>query len=86
MRKQNNQSIESSHSSGIYAKRDLTIVRGQGATLWDDQGRAYIDCVGGQGTANIGHAHPVVAAAIAEQAQTLISCPEMFYNPQRAAC
>ncbi len=85
MRKQNNQSLESSHTSGVYAKRDLTIVRGQGATLWDEQGRAYIDCVGGQGTANIGHAHPVVAAAIAEQAQTLISCPEMFYNPQRAA-
>jgi acetylornithine/LysW-gamma-L-lysine aminotransferase len=85
MRKQNNRFIESSHTSGVYAKRDLTIVRGQGATLWDDQGRAYIDCVGGQGTANIGHAHPVVAAAIAEQAQTLIACPEMFYNPQRAA-
>jgi acetylornithine/LysW-gamma-L-lysine aminotransferase len=85
MRKQNNQSLESSHTSGVYAKRDLTIVRGQGATLWDDQGRAYIDCVGGQGTANIGHAHPVVASAIAEQAKTLISCPEMFYNPQRAA-
>jgi acetylornithine/LysW-gamma-L-lysine aminotransferase len=85
MQEQNNQSLESSHSSGVYVKRDLTIVRGQGTTLWDDQGRAYIDCVGGQGTANIGHAHPVVAAAIAEQAQTLISCPEMFYNPQRAA-
>ncbi len=85
MQEQNNQSLESSHTSGVYAKRDLTIVRGQGATLWDAQGRAYIDCVGGQGTANIGHAHPVVAAAIAKQAQILISCPEMFYNPQRAA-
>jgi len=85
MQKHNNQSLESSHTSGVYAKRDLTIVRGQGATLWDDQGRAYIDCVGGQGTANLGHAHPVVAAAIAEQAKILISCPEMFYSPQRAA-
>lgn len=85
MQEQNNQSLESCHTSGVYAKRDLTIVRGQGATLWDAQGRAYIDCVGGQGTANIGHAHPVVAAAIAKQAQILISCPEMFYNPQRAA-
>ena len=84
MRKQNLQSLESAHTSGVYAKRDLVIVRGQGATLWDDQGRAYIDCVGGQGAANLGHAHPAIAAAISKQAQTLISCPEMFYNPQRA--
>lgn len=79
------QAIESQHTSGVYAKRDITIVRGEGATLWDDQGRAYIDCVGGQGAANLGHAHPAVVAAISEQAETLISCPEMFYNDTRAA-
>ena len=76
--------LESLYTSGVYAKRDLTIVRGEGALLYDDQGNEYIDCVGGQGAANFGHAHPVIAAAIAAQAQTLISCPEMFYNPIRA--
>jgi LysW-gamma-L-lysine/LysW-L-ornithine aminotransferase len=76
--------IESQHTSGVYSKRDLTIVRGEGATLWDDQGRQYIDCVGGQGVANLGHAHPAIVDAIAQQAQTLISCPEMFYNDTRA--
>jgi acetylornithine/LysW-gamma-L-lysine aminotransferase len=83
----NNQSIqitENLYTSGVYAKRDLVIVRGQGATLWDNQGREYIDCVGAQGVANLGHAHPVVTEAIAQQAQTLISCPEMFYNDKRA--
>ena len=81
----NTQTIESLHTSGVYAKRDLVIVSGEGATLYDDQGRAYIDCVGGQGAANLGHAHPAIIAALAEQSQNLISCPEMFYNPQRAA-
>jgi acetylornithine/LysW-gamma-L-lysine aminotransferase len=76
--------LESQLSSGVYAKRDLVIARGQGALLFDEDGRQYIDCVGGQGVSNLGHAHPAVAAAIAAQAQTLISCPEMFYNRQRA--
>ncbi len=77
--------IEQAHTAGVYPKRPLTIVRGDGATLWDADGRAYVDCVGGQGAANLGHANPEVARAIAEQAATLISCPEIFFNDQRAA-
>jgi len=79
------QMLENQHTSGVYAKRDLTIVRGEGALLWDDSGNQYIDCVGGQGAANLGHAHPKIAAAISDQVSRLISCPEMFYNPERAA-
>ncbi|MGC8780995.1 MAG: aspartate aminotransferase family protein, partial [Anaerolineae bacterium] len=62
----------------------LAVVRGQGARVWDAEGREYIDCVGGQGTANLGHAHPAIVEAIGRQAATLISCPEIFYNDQRA--
>ncbi len=76
--------LEEAHSSGVYAKRALTIVRGSGAYLWDADGNRYIDCVGGQGAANVGHAHPKVVAAIQAQAGVLISCPELFYNDQRA--
>lgn len=78
------QELESQFTSGLYTKRPLAIVRGEGAVLWDSDGRAYIDCVGGQGAGNLGHANPVVAEAIAAQARTLISCPEMFYNDRRA--
>ena len=78
------QTLENQHTSGLYAKRDLTIVRGQGAYVWDDQGQKYIDCVAGHGVANIGHSHPKVVAAITEQAQRLITCPEMFSNDTRA--
>jgi acetylornithine/LysW-gamma-L-lysine aminotransferase len=80
----NYRDLESQYTSGVYAKRDITIVRGQGALLYDDTGREYIDCVGGQGAANLGHAQPAIAEAIAAQARTLISCPEMFYNDRRA--
>ena len=79
------QSLESAHTSGVYPKRDLVIVRGEGAHLWDDQGRRYIDCVGGQGAANLGHSHPAIVEAISQQARRLISCPEIFYNDVRAA-
>jgi acetylornithine/LysW-gamma-L-lysine aminotransferase len=76
--------IESQYTSGLYTKRPIAIVRGEGARLWDSDGKEYIDCVGGQGAGNLGHANPAVAQAIARQAQTLISCPEMFYNDRRA--
>ncbi len=76
--------IEGAHTSGVYPKRPLTIVRGEGAHLYDDAGNRYIDCVGGQGSANLGHAHPAVVAAIREQAGVLLSCPEIFYNDKRA--
>ena len=76
--------LEDQYTSGLYTKRPLAIVRGAGAHLWDSDGNEYIDCVGGQGAANLGHANPQVAAAIAEQAKVLISCPEMFYNDRRA--
>jgi acetylornithine/LysW-gamma-L-lysine aminotransferase len=78
------QDLENKHTSGVYAKRDLIISHGVGAQLFDHAGRAFIDCVGGQGAANLGHGHPVIAAAIAAQAEQLISCPEMFFNAQRA--
>ena len=78
--------VEEQHGSGVYAKRDRVIVRGQGTRLWDEQGREYIDCVAGIGVANLGHCHPVVTAAIREQAARLVTCPELFYNEQRAEC
>jgi len=77
--------IESKYTSGVTSKRPLAIVRGKGARVWDENGREYIDCVGGQGTANVGHANPFVAQAIAEQARTLIALTEIFYNDKRAA-
>ncbi len=76
---------ENKHTSGLYAKQNFAIVRGQGASLWDAEGNEYIDCSSGHGVANLGHAHPKVAAAVAEQATKLITLFETFPNDQRAA-
>ena len=77
--------IETNHGAGVYAKQELVIVRGQGASLFDVDGNEYIDCTSGHGVANLGHAHPKVAAAIAEQASTLITLFESYPNDKRAA-
>lgn len=76
--------LEDRHSSGVTVKRDIQIVRGDGATLYDAEGNHYIDFVGGQGAANLGHGHPRILEAIQSQALTLVSCPEFFHNPIRA--
>ncbi len=75
---------ENSYTSGVYGKRHLALVRGQGALLWDADGREYVDCAGGHGVANIGHGRVEIAEALADQARRLITCPEIFYNDRRA--
>ncbi len=82
----NLKAVEDEFSVGVYQKRGVAIVRGQGARVWDDAGREYIDCVGGIGVANVGHCNPVVVRAIQEQAARLITCNELFYNDARARC
>lgn len=76
--------LETQFAFEVYPKRDVTIVRGEGALVWDDHGREYIDCTSGVGVANIGHANPAVAQAIADQARVLVTCPGIFYNDIRA--
>jgi len=80
----NSRDVEARFTSGVYGKREVTIVRGAGALVWDDAGKEYVDCTSGYGCANVGHAHPAVQAAIAGQAATLLSCQEAFYNDRRA--
>jgi LysW-gamma-L-lysine/LysW-L-ornithine aminotransferase len=76
---------ENAHTSGLYTKQPIVFVRGKGASLWDADGNEYIDCNSGHGVANLGHAHPKVAAAIAAQSAQLVTLIETFYNDQRAA-
>ncbi len=78
------QQTEQQYAFEVYPKRDLVIVRGDGATLWDDRGNEYIDCTAGIGVANVGHCNPAVRAAIESQAGMLITCPGIFYNDARA--
>jgi len=75
---------EERYTAGCSPKRPVAIVRGQGAHVWDEEGNEYIDCVGGHGVVLVGHCNPAVVKAIAEQAERLITCPEIFYNDVRA--
>jgi acetylornithine/N-succinyldiaminopimelate aminotransferase len=54
-----------------YAAPVLTLVRGEGATVWDDQGRSYVDLVAGIAVNALGHAHPAVVEAVSRQVATL---------------
>ncbi len=68
----------------VYPKRDLVIVKGKEATVWDENGKEFIDCVAGIGVATIGHSNPAVVKAITKQAETLITNACVFYNDTRA--
>jgi len=58
----------------------VTLVRGQGTLAWDDQGREYLDFVGGWAVNSLGHCPPVVVEALERQAKTLIQASNQFYT------
>ena len=67
-----------SHLMLAYARQPVSFVRGRGARLWDAQGIEYLDAIAGVAVTNLGHAHPEIAAAIAEQAGLLLHTSNMF--------
>jgi predicted acetylornithine/succinylornithine family transaminase len=58
----------------------VTLVKGKGARVWDDKGREYLDFVCGLAVNCLGHCHPVVANAVAEQARTLMQTSNWYYT------
>ena len=76
--------MESRHGGGGYLPRGITLVRGRGARVEDVEGRSYVDCVSGHGVACLGHAHPALIQAVAEQSASLMSCPAGFGSRVRS--
>ncbi len=72
------------HHSGLW-QPDMAIVRGEGSTVFDADGRAFIDCMAGIAVASVGHGNPRLTEAIAMQAARLISCPQNVANDTRSA-
>ena len=64
------QALESRHVLQTYKRQPVVFVRGEGTRLFDADGRAYLDFLSGIGVVVLGHSHPRLAAAIAEQAGT----------------
>ena len=69
-----------------YTRQPVTLVRGKGALVWDDAGREYIDLVAGIAVNVLGHAHPAMAATLAEQAQKLIHTSNLYVTGEQLAC
>ena len=67
-----------------YGIPPVTFVRGDGAELWDDRGRRYLDFLCGLAVTGLGHAHPAVTEAVAAQAGTLIHTSNLFANEPTA--
>lgn len=64
-----------------YARLPIAFTRGEGVWLWDDAGERYLDAVAGIAVCNLGHAHPQVAAAIADQANQLMHTSNLYEIP-----
>jgi predicted acetylornithine/succinylornithine family transaminase len=73
--------LESRHVLQIYRRQPVVFERGEGARLYDERGRGYLDFVSGVGVASLGHAHPALARALSEQATTLIHTSNLFFHP-----
>jgi acetylornithine/N-succinyldiaminopimelate aminotransferase len=63
-----------------YARADLTIVRGSGCRVWDDEGRAYLDFGGGIAVTALGHRHPLVTAAAHAQLDALWHASNLYWT------
>src|SRR5438128_2202309 len=75
------QALEARYILQTYRRNPVTFVRGKGVRLYDANGREYLDLLSGIGVAALGHAHPGLARALADQAQTLIHTSNLFYHP-----
>ncbi|MEY2454882.1 MAG: acetylornithine/N-succinyldiaminopimelate aminotransferase [Acidimicrobiaceae bacterium] len=67
-----------SHLMPTYPAQPVTFVRGEGTRLWDDKGNEYLDFLSGLAVTGLGHANPVVADALNEQARTLLHVSNLF--------
>jgi acetylornithine/LysW-gamma-L-lysine aminotransferase len=78
------QRLETEHQLPLYAKREIALLRGEGAYLFDSEGRRYLDAMSNYGVAILGHADAEYAAALTDQLRTLATGHQSFYSDVRA--
>jgi acetylornithine/N-succinyldiaminopimelate aminotransferase len=74
------QALDADYVMGTYARLPVAFVRGEGTLLYDTAGRRYLDFLSGLAVTSLGHAHPAVADAIADQARTLLHVSNLYLN------
>ena len=73
--------VESAHLLQVYKRTPVVLTRGAGSHVFDSDGRRYLDFVSGLGVASLGHAHAGLAAALADQARTLVHTSNLYFHP-----
>ena len=77
--------MSATHLMHTYAPQPVAFARGEGAWLWDTAGKRYLDALAGIAVNGLGHNHPALTRAIAEQAQRLIHVSNLFQVPEQEA-
>jgi acetylornithine aminotransferase len=75
----------STHVMPTYARLPVAFVRGEGAWLWDEAGRKYLDALAGIAVSGLGHGHPRLVRAIADQAAKVIHTSNLYEIPHQTA-
>ena len=73
--------LEATSVLQVYRRIPVVLVRGEGSHVFDADGKEYIDLLSGLGVASLGHAHPGLADALAEQARELVHTSNLFFHP-----
>ena len=73
--------LESRYFFPVGKRLPVTLVRGEGSRVWDENGREYLDCLAGIAAVSLGHCHPAVVKAVQEQAATLMHVSNYYYTP-----
>lgn len=77
--------LDKAYVMKTYARLPVAFVKGRGTRLWDDEGREYLDFLGGLGVVNAGHCHPLVVEAIKKQTEKLMHVSNLFYFENQAS-
>ncbi len=72
--------LDREHVMQTYGRQPVAFVRGEGTRLWDSEGKEYLDFLAGLATVSLGHAHPAVTDALADQARTLVHVSNLYLN------
>jgi acetylornithine/N-succinyldiaminopimelate aminotransferase len=78
------QEVEAQHILQVYRRTPVVFDRGEGSHLITTDGTRYLDFISGVGVVSLGHANPVLAAAIADQSRTLLHTSNLFFHPLQA--
>jgi acetylornithine/N-succinyldiaminopimelate aminotransferase len=72
--------MDKKYHMNTFRRVPVVLVKGEGAYLWDDKGKKYLDFFAGFAVCCLGHSHPVITKALTEQAQKLIQVSQVYYT------